>query len=422
MVWLTVSETHELVSAVLDGLAKQEIPGPGGGPISARWFCWRASERRLVEQQSWHECAVMYERIRPFLERTLAEVAEGATLDLSFVALLCQGAKADGEEEEHERDGDVGDRRDELAAHLADMSHNDFLSKDEEIFLIKMSMAHCEETMRKKGLDAKYLMEPKLQTRLVQRVDGFLRGRFGVVSVAGEGRFSRYGQSAGELHEALVVRAGRLGVQQAELWKGNSEGELRHLKLALTLCDESIQLLGADATQLLREKNVKSLSAFQVHLALTLLRDTFGVLVRFGRASVTRDGKPLSALRMALSLALQSFNQPTSLVEPCNRTMEAKMSEKEQLRAVLRWCEASIKAHGEESNVLVAHNGRTKKARLARRLTPLMKTRFGVVADRGTRGERYTAAGSSLEHLRSNVFASLKALEELSRPTDDTDR
>ena len=265
---LTVSETYDLISAVHNGLATQELAVPGGGRIADSWFSMRATEHRLVEQRSWQECAAMYKHVRPFLKRAFAETKEEEDLDLSFVVPLCEGMGHDDGEAEQE-DGaedeevDVGDGEEDSI-------------RDEEVKLLKSGLTLCNSSIKQQGGDSNQLLSRRDAPSFVRDNDEasrYLESRFGVIMERSVGMMTKDGETLADLRSSLLARLDQLGVDESELAecgeevkdeKGDGEEEnslnLQILQFSLTLCDESIGSFGADGNQLLSLNDQKSLS------------------------------------------------------------------------------------------------------------------------------------------------------------------
>ena len=402
---LTVSETYDLITAVHDGLMKGEILGPGGRRIEDFWFSLRALQNRLVDQCSWQECAAMYARIRPLLERAYAKAKDGDILDLSFVEPLCQALNGNGQEQ----------RKDKIDEGLVRDNGDDEPSRDEEVTFLKLGLLLCDASIRHHGSGSKQLLGTSAFAEDNAAASRFLESQFGVLVRGRDGMFTNDGETVADLKIALLARLEQLGVGELELAQfgdelsdenaniGDEEAglNLEILQHSLALCDESIGKFGGDSNQLLRGKEQKSLTKDQFSVVMRFLRDEFSVSVIRGSGAVVKDGETLAGLRKALLENVESSNAPPMILVEQQGTHGGNL---ELLQGALRWCEESIKVNGGYSDLLLSKKQWPGIIRLA----PILKSRYGVeTACAGLRKGTRTQAGTTLTDLKEELLADI---------------
>ena len=428
MEWLTVSETYELVSAVLDGLVREELELPGGGPIRAMWFSWRAGERRLVKQRSWHECAAMYERIRPFLECALAEVEEGGDLDLSFIETLYRGVTVEDQEDvkdegqgeglaqelvdQHEQENPKFDN-DNVAEGMDVVRRDNHDAEDPirraKVKLLKSGLILCNASIERHGGESNQLLSRReLPAKLHDDYAAarLLGSRFGVTATR-SAILMKEGESLAGLRESLLLALEQLGVGELELAESNDESrdeivsktrlDPTLLERSLALCEMSIEKFGAEANKLSRAKDQTSLSAIQFSAVIRFLRAEFGVSSVWRSNALTQEGETLADLRKALLVKIELSNAPIPESE------ERRGVEMEWMKGTLQWCEASIERNGEQSNLLLGRNRWPE----AKNFVPIVKAYFGVKTSKGAGPQKgiRTKDGTTLTDLRRALLA-----------------
>ena len=142
------------------------------------------------------------------------------------------------------------------------------------------------------------------------------------------------------------------------------------LQYSLVLCDESIAKFGTDSNQLLCEDDQKSLTKGQFYVGIRLLRDEFGISLMRGSDAAVKDGETLAGLRKALLERIESTNAQSIIIQP----QVTRGGHLELLKGALRWCEASIKAHGGDLDLLLPDRQWPE----SRRFAPILKARYGV--------------------------------------------
>ena len=304
--------------------------------------------------------------------------------------------------------GQLGAGESDLAQFGDELNDGNGKMGEEEAILrleiLQHSLVLCDESIAKFGTDSNQLLRKNDQKSLTK--DQFyvamrlLRNEFGVSVTRGSDSVVQDGETLADLRKALLASFESSNPQSSIIEPQVTHGD--HLELlngALQWCEESIKANGADSDFLLPDRLWRAGRKF-----LPILKSCYGVESESGgglrHGTRTQAGTTLTDLKVELLADIADPDRPMS--------QTARMNEEERelplLEGALNWCEASIKANGGDSDLLLTR----KQWRASEKFAPILKTRFGVEsANGGLRKGTRTQAGTTLTDLRRDLHAQI---------------
>ena len=284
-----------------------------------------------------------------------------------------------------------------------EMAGSDNGEADADLQVLKFSLTLCNESIEEFGAQDNRLLREKDQESIsgwfFYLVRKLLREQFGVSTPRGSNALTGEGETLADLRKALLVRlkSSNVGLSKPKL---DSSSRQTLLRRALRWCETSIAENGGDSDSFLSQNQYRGGGN-----VAPFLKDNFGVETAKGgprKGTRTQEGTTLSDIRRDLLAQLEA--QQEGITRKVRKDVQEARPELSQLKGALRWCEASIKANAEESDLLLSQSIWPESAKFSR----LLQEQFGVeTANGGPRQGTRTREGTTLKDLQKALSSQI---------------